>query len=285
MNYRHAYHAGNFADVVKHAVLSLAIAHLKLKPKPFRMVDTHAGAGLYDLGGSEAARTGEWRDGIGRLVGPEASPLDEPGAADLLAPYLDVVRGINDGGVMRAYPGSPLLARRMMRSDDVLIANELHPDDQVALRQTLARAPNTKVMALDGWTAVRALLPPKERRGLTLIDPPFEQRGEFERLALAATDAAERFATGMLLLWYPIKDVRAVSRFHAKIFEANISRTFCAELWVRTPRDQGDLAGCGLVINNPPHTFEKDLAVLLPFLSRRFAQGRGAGWRAEWLLR
>src|SRR3990170_5575144 len=162
MNYRHAYHAGNFADVLKHAVLALVIEHLKRKPAPFRVIDTHAGVGLYDLSGAEAATTGEWRDGIGRLFG---AALAKP-VAELLAPYFSVVRQENPSGRLERYPGSPLIARRLLRRGDRLIANELHPEDGDSLRRLFAGDPQTKVLALDGWVALKALLPPKERRGV-----------------------------------------------------------------------------------------------------------------------
>ncbi len=176
MNYRHAYHAGNFADVVKHAVLALVIEHLKLKPAPFRVIDTHAGIGVYDLTSEAAQKTGEWREGIGRLMAAKLSPA----AAEVLAPYLDIVRRLNPGGALVRYPGSPLLARELMRADDRLVVNELHPEDQDELKRHFAHDPQVRVMALDAWTALKALLPPPERRGVMLIDPAFEQTGELD---------------------------------------------------------------------------------------------------------
>ena len=172
MNYRHVYHAGNFADVFKHAILALCLEHLAQKPAPFRVIDTHAGVGLYDLAGVEAGKTLEWADGIGRLIGVDATPLPDTVAA-LLAPYLAVVKGMNEAGRLAAYPGSPMIVRKLMRAGDALIVNELHPTDHQTLASLFARDAQTKVMTLDGWTALKALLPPKERRGLVLIDPPF----------------------------------------------------------------------------------------------------------------
>ena len=212
MNYRHAYHAGNFADVLKHAVLALVIEHLKLKPAPFRVIDTHAGVGVYDLGAEEAQKTGEWREGIGRIVSADLPP----DAAAALAPYLGVVRGLNAQiareGTLTRYPGSPLLARRLMREGDHLVVNELHPEDNIALRKLFGHDPQTKVLELDGWTALKSLLPPKERRGVVLVDPAYEQPGELERLVQGLKEAARRFATGTILLWYPIKDVTAIAQ-------------------------------------------------------------------------
>lgn len=278
MNYRHAYHAGNFADVLKHVVLSLVIEHLKLKPAPFRVVDTHAGIGLYDLSGVEAGKTGEWRDGIGRILAAEPKGA----VGEVMAPYLDVVRALNeDGGAsagdLRFYPGSPLLARRLMRRGDVLVANELHEVDRGLLAETFAGDPQTRVLGLDGWTAIKSLLPPRERRGVTLVDPPFEQPGEFARLSRALADAVRRFATGTVLLWYPIKDERPIGAFHRDIADL-AGRIIAVELMIREPFDAERLNGTGLVVLNPPFTLASKLELLLPFLSRTLAvEGKGRG--------
>ncbi len=173
-------------------------------------------SGLYELGGEHAEKTGEWKEGIGRIFGAEL-PLP---VAEILAPYLSVIADENAGGKLERYPGSPLIARRLLRRGDTLIANELHEDDGAELRQLFARDPQTKVMALDGWTALKSLLPPKERRGVVLIDPPFEEAGEFERIVEGLANAARRFATGTFVIWYPIKDARAVARFHRELAQA-----------------------------------------------------------------
>ena len=199
MNYRHAYHAGNFADVLKHAVLALVIEHAKLKPAPFRVLDTHAGIGRYDLTTAEAAKTGEWRQGIARLIGPDARPIPDT-QAGLLAPFLDVVRGENPLGELRFYPGSPLIARRLLRPDDRLIATELHPEDCAELRRRFARDKQTRIVELDGWLALKAFLPPKERRGVILIDPPYEARDELQRVTDGLAAAVRRFRGGTYLL-------------------------------------------------------------------------------------
>ena len=280
MNYRHIYHAGNFADVLKHAVLARVIAHLKQKSQPFRVIDTHAGAGLYDLGSPEAQKTGEWRDGIGRVL------ADTPPAeiSAILAPYLDVVRAENGGGPdLTCYPGSPLIARRLMRRTDRLVANEAHPEDAARLKALFAGDPAVKTLALDGWTALKALLPPKERRGVVLIDPPFEEPGEFGRLVEALAAAHRRFATGTVLLWYPVKDPRAARAFCRDAAARAIPKLLSAELFVGTPRADGELAGSGLLILNPPFTLEAALARLLPYLARTLAKGSGAESRLSWL--
>jgi 23S rRNA (adenine2030-N6)-methyltransferase len=281
MNYRHAYHAGNFADVLKHAVLALVIEHLKLKPAPFRVIDTHAGLGIYDLGSEAATKTGEWRDGIGRIERAELPPE----AAAALAPYLGVVRALNAEGPLARYPGSPLLARRLMREDDRLVVNELHPEDRAALTRLSARDPQTKVLALDGFTALKSLLPPKERRGVVLVDPAYEVPGELERLLQGLKDVARRFATGTILLWYPIKDLRQIAAFHQRIAELGFAKAMAVELMVRKPDDPTRLNGAGLIVVNAPFTLWAKLEAVLPELARLLAQGEGACFRLEELGR
>ena len=282
MNYRHIYHAGNFADVVKHATLALIIEHLKLKPTPFRVIDTHAGVGRYDLAGDEAAKTGEWREGIGRLL---AAPLPAPVAA-ILAPYLSAVSyenpGWEAGHDLTAYPGSPLIAHHLMREGDQLVVNELHPEDHERLEDVFARDRQTKVMRLDGWTALKALLPPKERRGVVLIDPPFEEPGELARLAQGLQEAARRFATGTFVLWYPVKDARTVFAFRREIAELGLEKLLSVELMIKAPGGTG-LSGCGLIILNPPFSLKEKLDVLMPTLAGIFAMAPGAGSEIRWL--
>lgn len=280
MNYRHAFHAGNFADVVKHAVLALCLDHLRAKPAPFRVIDTHAGAGRYDLAGIEAGKTLEWTEGIGRLLGVDAPPLPAPARA-ALAPYLDVVRAINPDGRLTLYPGSPMIARAMLRAGDPLVVNELHPEDRKALAALFGNDAQVAVMGLDGWTAVKALLPPKERRGLLLVDPPFEAPGEFELLARAVAEARKRFASGTMLFWYPIKDPKRVGEFHAAIAEEGREKSLRAELLVRRPDNPSTFNGCGLFIVNPPWRLVGKLEIILPFLAERLAQGRGADYRLD----
>ena len=277
MNYRHAYHAGNFADVVKHAVLTLVIEHLKLKPTPFRVIDTHAGIGIYDLTGVAAEKTGEWREGIGRILGADLSES----AAKALAPYLAVVRRLNAPGALTRYPGSPMLARRLIRACDRLVANELHPEDHAELAKLFVRDRETKVLALDGWVALKSLLPPKERRGVVLIDPAFEERGELDRLVGGLKEAVRRFATGVFLLWYPIKDAQPVSAFRRKIADLGLPKVLAVELMIRAPDDAARLNGAGLIIVNAPYTLAAQLDSLLTELAGILAQGEGATFRIE----
>jgi 23S rRNA (adenine2030-N6)-methyltransferase len=280
MNYRHVYHAGNFADVLKHAVLALVIEHLKQKPAPFRVIDTHAGAGLYDLSSKEAQKTGEWRDGIGRLLEAKL-PQD---VAESLEPYLNAVRQGQPDGALTQYPGSPVLARRLIRRGDVLAANEFHPEDRELLKTHFSRDSQTKVLEIDAWMALKALLPPKERRGVVLIDPPFEKPGEFQRLIDGLAAAQRRFATGTVIVWYPIKDLRAVQRFHRDAAALGLAKLYAAELIVGPVRSEGELMGTGLLIVNPAFTLPAKIERLLPFLSQTLAVGAGASSRAEFAV-
>jgi len=272
MNYRHAYHAGNFADVLKHLVLTLVIAHLKQKPAAFRVIDTHAGVGRYELMGMEAGKTEEWKGGIGRLL---EEPLPDSVAA-VMAPYLRIVQEENAGDALTAYPGSPLIARRLVRPQDSLVVNELHPEDHALLQRLFARDSQVKVLHLDGWTALKSLLPPKERRGVILVDPPFEEAGELRRLATGLKEAHRRFATGTVLLWYPIKALRPVDAFHNTIAGLGLEKLLVVELFIRSPEDPERLNGTGLVILNPPFTLADHLRTILPELTRRLAVDDGA---------
>lgn len=279
MNYRHAYHAGNFADVLKHVVLALVIEHLKKKPAPFRVIDTHAGAGLYDLAGPEAGKTGEWREGIGRLT---AAPLSVD-AETLLAPYIAAVRGENAVGALTRYPGSPRIARFLMRPGDRLVANELHPEEHARLDKLFARDPATRVLGLDAWVALKSLLPPKERRGVVLVDSPFEAPNEHERLVSGLLDVTRRFATGTYLLWYPVKEPAAARSFHRALAALHLPKLLQVDLTVRAAAAHNVLIGTGLIVLNPPHTLCGQLATLLPALSGVLAApGRGS-FRMGWL--
>jgi 23S rRNA (adenine2030-N6)-methyltransferase len=280
MNYRHAYHAGNFADVIKHAILARALAYLRRKPAPFRVIDTHAGSGRYLLSSPQAATTGEWKGGIGRLLGADAASL-VPSLAAFLAPYLAAVRACN-GGPPTAYPGSPAIALSLMRPHDRLIANELHPDARAELKRAIGHDRRAKIMALDGFLALKALLPPQERRGVVLIDPAFEAPHELERLAEGLQQGLRRFATGVFIAWYPIKEEKPINRFHARLAEATEKRLLRVELLVAAPAHTDRLRGCGLIIANPPYTLAAELSGALPALSRCLA-GTRAAYRLDWL--
>ncbi len=282
MNYRHAYHAGNFADVLKHVVLVLALDYLKKKPKPFQIVDTHAGCGLYDLDAVEAQKTGEWRSGIGRLIGHDAPPLNLDSALDeILAPYLDLISQCNNGGALTRYPGSPWFAAQMVRPQDRVIANELHPADYATLAAKFIGAKNVQVRNIDGWELLKAVLPPPQRRGLILIDPPFEEPGDLHRLTTGLAQAVKRFATGTYILWYPIKEREPIEQMIEAMRALALPKLLRIELMIRNPStDQGEphgLSGCGLLVLNPPYTLHEQLSQILPDFALRFAGPRQMG--------
>lgn len=274
MNYRHAFHAGGFADVVKHAVLALLVERLKQKDGAFRVIDTHAGIGLYDLASNEATRSGEWRDGIGRLW----QRALEPELANLLAPLLEAVKAANKpAGTLRFYPGSPWIARHLFRRQDRLTAVEMHPQDVKALAAVFAGDIQVRTIALDGRLALGAFVPPKERRGLVLVDPPYEETDEFDRLLDGFVNAHRRWPTGLYALWYPVKDLIAVDRLRAGLEKSGIRRLLRAELTVRERGAGGTFNGTGLIICNPPWQFDQALAALLAGLVPVLAQDKGAG--------
>jgi 23S rRNA (adenine2030-N6)-methyltransferase len=279
MNYRHAFHAGGFTDVVKHLIVSRIVAYLKLKPGAFRVIDTHAGIGRYDLKGEQAQRSPEWQDGIKRVLDrglPQA-------AAELGAPYLDVVRDLNGADTLEVYPGSPLLVRKLFRPQDRLSAIELHPEDVKSLGALFAGDVQVRVIHLDGWLALGAHVPPKEKRGLVLVDPPFEEAGEWERLTAGLVKAHRRWPGGIYALWYPLKDPPEVERFVAALRATAIPKVLRAELTIRNPSTPPRLFGTGMIVVNPPFTLEGELRVLLPALAEVLAdEGRGR-WKLEWI--
>jgi 23S rRNA (adenine2030-N6)-methyltransferase len=279
MNYRHAYHAGSFADVVKHATVALILGYLKSKDKPFCVLDTHAGGGHYDLLADAADRTGEWRNGIGRLWGKSGLPPE-------LGPYLGAIRRLNRAGAgsLRWYPGSPRLTRILMRSGDRLVATELHPVEAQALQREFAGDAQVQVKRMDGYQALKAFLPPPERRGLVLVDPPFEQTDEFERMAKGFAEARRRWAQGIFALWYPIKDPETVRAFHQAVIATGTRRVLVAELLVRPAADPERLNGAGLLLVNPPWTLADDLKHLLSRLADTLADPGPGSARVEQLV-
>lgn len=268
MNYRHEFHAGNFADVLKHAALTRALLYLRRKDKPFRVIDTHAGAGLYDLAGPEAARSNEARDGILRL-------LDEvvPGAAgDLLAPYLEAVR---TAGAPQFYPGSPLIAQALMRPQDRAAFCELLPQAAHDLRRALGRDTRAKAIEIDGYTGLKAYVPPTERRGLVLIDPPFERRDEYERAFDSLQAALRKWPGGTYMVWQPVKEPEVAEAF-CRAIAAEAPDCLRVDLQVEAPQPGRPLARTGLLIVNPPYVLEQELQILLPALTLLLARGPGA---------
>ncbi|MHB2265701.1 23S rRNA (adenine(2030)-N(6))-methyltransferase RlmJ [Aliihoeflea sp. PC F10.4] len=279
MNYRHIYHAGNFADVVKHIVLARCIEYMKRKPGAFRVIDTHAGIGVYDLSTAEAQKTGEWQNGIGKLR--EAALPPEVSA--LIAPYLEAVRAANPKGGLNYYPGSPAIARHLLRPQDRLTAIELHPADAKVLKDRFTGDYQTRIIELDGWLALGAHLPPKEKRGLVIVDPPFEKEGEFDRLVDGLAKAHKRWPGGTYLLWYPIKNRRAVAAFRDAMRQAGIPKVLDVVFSIRPSAGAERFDGTGMIVVNPPYPLEAEMNEILPVLTRLIGESPQASFGLEWL--
>lgn len=278
MNYRHAFHAGSFADVIKHIVLVRILVYLHGKPAPFRVIDSHAGAGLYDLSGEAAQSTGEWRTGIARLMQARLTESTVP----LVAPYLDIVRAFNPQRELTAYPGSPLIARKLLRPQDSLVACEVADGPRKQLIAALRRDPQARVVDLDGWVGLPAYVPPKERRGLVLIDPPFEAKDEFERMARGVAAAFAKWPTGIYVLWYPAKSRRATDTLAQQVAGmAPPGKVLRLEFSAAPQLADSALTSAGLLIVNPPWTLAADLKAILPELEKPLGQGGAGRFRLE----
>lgn len=280
MNYRHAFHAGNPADVLKHVVLLGLIDSLKRKDAPFFVLDTHAGRGRYDLASEESGKTGEAAAGVSRLLAwaRNARPLP-----DAIARYREALRLVRGEGQEQFYPGSPLLAAQALRAQDRLAACELQPEEAGALKALLGSDRRVGIHARDGYAAMKALLPPKEKRGLVLIDPPYETQGaEFEAILVALRDALERWPGGLYAVWYPIKQRRSVLPFLRKAAALPARQALVAELLVRPDDSPLRMNGCGLLLLNPPWQYDAEIAAALPSLARAMGES-GASHRLEWL--
>lgn len=277
MNYRHIFHAGNFADVVKHAVTALIVDYLKKKDAPFTVIDTHAGLGRYDLQSPQALKTGEWQEGIGRVW----DDVDPPALAE---PWLGALRAMNPDGTLRWYPGSPRLVRHLLRRGDRLMAVELHPEDAATLQADFAGDPRTRVYALDGFTALPGFVPPKEKRGLVLMDPAFEAKDDFLRAAALLREAWKKWPGGIYAVWYPVKLRAEVQAFHKAVRDSGIQKVLVAELAVRPGDNTVRLMGCGMLVVNPPWGLDAQLKDLLPWLHKRLERSAGGGWSVDWLV-
>src|SRR5882672_12799078 len=271
MNYRHAYHAGNFADVLKHAALVAVLLHLRKKDTPFAVIDTHGGRGLYDLGGAEAKKTIEAADGILRLLHRDALP-------GVLAPYCELVRGFGEG----IYPGSPLIAARLLRKKDRLVGIEKHPEEHASLAAALAGEPGARIILGDFHRELPRLLPPPERRGLVLIDPPYEADGELSDATRTAVAAHRRFANGIILFWYPAKARAKIAASAGEFLNAGVRSLLKVEFntgaspsTVAEGRAQ-PLTGAGLLVVNPPFGFAEEMRAIMPFLTHAIGRGPDA---------
>jgi 23S rRNA (adenine2030-N6)-methyltransferase len=280
VNYRHGFHAGNFADVFKHVFLTRILDYLARKDAPFRVIDTHAGQGEYDLSSEEATRGGEWRDGIGRFA--DLSDIDES-TRGLLKPYLDLVGPLNSEGAPALYPGSPRIIQALMRPQDRATFCELHPDAFAALRAKFRRDARVACLNLDGYTGLKAGVPPKERRGVVLIDPPFERTNELDLAWSALQSAHAKWPSGTYALWYPVKDARTIGGLVKQIAQSGVRRVLRLELAVDETVPGGKLARTGLILINPPYVLDKDATTLLRVLARKLARTPRAQVIREWL--
>jgi len=281
VNYRHAYHAGNFADVLKHVVLIMLVEHLKKKPAPFFYLDTHAGRGLYDLSDAQAQRSGEYKCGIGRVLDAPAAALP-PEVAD----YAQLVRQSAGKGhsAITAYPGSPLIVAKLRRPNDRLVLMETLPKEAATLRVAVGRERYISVLESDGYAALKAHLPPRENRGLVLIDPPYESDLEFDRVLAALELAHERWPVGTCCVWYPLTDRAGPLRFHRELERSGIRKVLDVRLSVLPADAQVGMAGAGLVIVNPPWLLDQHLATLLPQLHRLLSPDGIGTTSVEWLV-
>jgi len=277
MNYRHAFHAGNHADVLKHLVLSRILALMAKKDAPYAYLDSHAGIGLYDLRGDQASRTGEWLEGIQRVWQADDVPA-------LFDDYLGVIRALNPDGQLRYYPGSPEVARELSREQDRLQLNEKHPEDGLLLKANMKYDRRVAVHLGEGWHVPRALLPTEQKRAVLLIDPPFEQADELQRCAQAMKESIARMRQAVVAIWYPIKDQRQLKRFYQDLQGTGAPKLLRIELLVHAA-DNADvgLNGSGLAIANPPWGLEDELRAVLPWLGQNLGQTQG-GWKLDWLI-
>jgi 23S rRNA (adenine2030-N6)-methyltransferase len=280
MNYRHAFHAGNHGDVLKHAVLARVLTYLTQKDSALAVLDAHAGIGRYDLTGLEAFKTGEWRGGIARVVDQPA----DPDVSALLAPYLAVVRSLNPDGTLQNYPGSPVVALSLLRGKDRLLLNELHPADHATLAERFDGEKRVRVTSLDATTAIKAQLPFKEKRGLVLIDPAFEVTDEAKRVALAVEAALLRMAHVCIMIWYPVTTQAFADDFCAGLNMAGARSALRAEITVRPPLENSGLAGSGVVVINPPWTLEGELKIIMPALANMMGESGQGRNSMKWLV-
>jgi 23S rRNA (adenine2030-N6)-methyltransferase len=281
LNYRHAFHAGNFADVLKHVVLMQLVEHLERKPAPFLYLDTHAGRGIYDLSEAEGQRSGEYKEGIGLLLAARPAMLPPE-----LQAYVALVRDSAGEGrsAITAYPGSPLLVARMRRPGDRLVMVEKDAREADALRAVLGRQGRVSVVTGDGYAALKAHLPPDENRGLVLIDPPYEDAGEFDRVLAGLLLAHERWPRGQYAVWYPQSERAGSARFRARLRDSGIRRILDLRLAVLPSDAPVGMPGCGMLLVNPPWQFDERFTELLPTLHRLLSPSGAGSHAIEWLV-
>ena len=277
LSYRHGFHAGNFADVFKHIVLSLLVRAQLRKDKPFFYLDTHAGAGRYELGSTMAQKNREFAGGIARLWGLAEAP-------EAARAYLDAVRALNAAPELRVYPGSPRIARHFLRAQDRMVLCELHGKEAEHLQAEFAGDRQVATRAGDGYQGLKAFLPPLEKRGLVLIDPPFELKDERARLLEAVAQAHKRFATGVYAIWYPIQDRAAVDWLRRQLVRTGIRNILAAELRIFDEDAPLRLNGSGMVVINPPWRLDEELETLGPWLWQALSPEGQGGFKLDWLV-
>ena len=273
LSYRHAFHAGNHADVFKHLVLSLLLQSLLKKEKAFFVLDTHAGAGRYHLGSEMARKNREFAGGIERLWGLPQLPEE-------MRPYLEAIRTTNPGQELRWYPGSPRILRHFLRPQDRLVLSELHPSEAREITREFAGDRQVRVEPADGYQTLKAQLPPRERRGLVHIDPAYELRDERRRVLEALADAHRRWATGIFAVWYPIQDRATADDFLRRLARLGLPKVLVTEFCV-LPEEAFRLTGSGMILVNPPWQLDEQLRHLLPWLSTQLGVGGHGAWRVE----
>lgn len=281
LSYRHHFHAGNFADVFKHAILVLLIESLRKKDTPFGYLETHAGAALYDLREPAAQKNREFDYGIAKLLALKSPPEE-------LGLYLEIVRKFNRGNdneTIQTYPGSPRIVRELLRPQDGMILCERHPADAQTLKQEFHRDPQVSVHFQDGYQGLKAFLPLKQKRGLVLIDPAYELKEETQNVMDGLELALSRFANGIYAIWYPLMARQGQSEIERLVKARHIKKALCAELFVQGDNDTDGMTGCGLIIVNPPYQLDQKLNVLLPPLDRALRQTAASRYRISWLTR
>lgn len=274
LSYRHGFHAGNFADVLKHSLLSLAINGLKQKDKPFVYIDTHAGAGKYSFKSEFAQKTGEYKEGIGRLWSAQQHPAE-------FNEYLAAIRAENTGKQLVRYPGSPQLVRRLVRDQDRLILSELHSTDFDSLQHLFAGDKHVSVAKEDGLKMLDKKLPPIQKRGLIFIDPSYEVKADYNKVVDALQSAHKRFATGVYVLWYPVIERSVTERMLQRLADLQIPKQLRIEHCVARDGAVRGMTGSGMLFINPPWTLETQAQALLPWLNQLLADGQGQ-WKIEW---
>lgn len=277
LSYRHSFHAGNHADVLKHTVLSLIIDSLNEKEKPYLYLDTHAGAGRYQLSGEHAERTGEYLEGIARIWEQEDLPEE-------MESYISCIKALNPNGKLRFYPGSPLIARHLLREDDKLSLTELHPSDYPMLRNEFTKDSRARTERADGYQQLKSKLPPHSRRGLTLIDPPYEIKSDYQAVVKGIQEGYKRFGTGVFALWYPVVMRQQIKRMFAELEATGIRRILQIELAVRPDSDQRGMTASGMIVINPPWKLEQQMTRILPWLHKQLVPAGTGHTKVSWIV-